>query len=399
MTLTYRTTGSWGAGKGSNLTASEIDNNFWELVSRIVTLEGAPLDPVSITDITVAGTNLTIHLTDGTTRGPFALPTSTLVWQGEWTALTAYTAFNVVYVTDVGAFLVLQDHTSAATFDAAASNTAGDYYHQLFGALPTGIREVKDVTGDYAMLAADADFFVRVDTQTGGATITIDDVLSGVEEVMFRQSGAGNMTLAAATGVTILPITGKELYTEFEGAVMYVKRTAVGEYTIWGDFAETALPQIVGVGVGTDDEVALTIQPPAQDQVVTVGVGTDDEVAQTINPTVASPPPTTPDGDPIGVALVISARGTATAGPILRGRVRSGTTEADAIGDIQLTAAYSTQYAYVDDDPDSTEWASYTEILASEFGYTINTTNSDTAHVSRFGATVILTNIPTADLP
>lgn len=31
MTITYRTAGAWGAGKGSNLTAAEADQNFYGL--------------------------------------------------------------------------------------------------------------------------------------------------------------------------------------------------------------------------------------------------------------------------------------------------------------------------------------------------------------------------------
>lgn len=39
MAVVYRTDGPWGSGLGTNLTAPQVDNNFWELVQRLTTLE------------------------------------------------------------------------------------------------------------------------------------------------------------------------------------------------------------------------------------------------------------------------------------------------------------------------------------------------------------------------
>jgi hypothetical protein len=47
MAIIYRTSGSWGAGKGSNLTAAEVDGNFSDSDTRVVTLEGAGLNQES----------------------------------------------------------------------------------------------------------------------------------------------------------------------------------------------------------------------------------------------------------------------------------------------------------------------------------------------------------------
>src|SRR6476620_9420488 len=92
MAIVYRTDdGSrWGAGKGSNLAPAEVDVNFWEVVQRLVSLETNPTAAISIDDVTVAGNQMTVHLTDGSTRGPFTLPTAQWRWTGAWRTATVY---------------------------------------------------------------------------------------------------------------------------------------------------------------------------------------------------------------------------------------------------------------------------------------------------------------------
>lgn len=75
MTTIYRTAGAWGSGKGSNLTPAEVDGNFYGHETRIVTLEAVG-GPVIITNITSDGTSLTVHMSDSSTFGPFAIPTA-----------------------------------------------------------------------------------------------------------------------------------------------------------------------------------------------------------------------------------------------------------------------------------------------------------------------------------
>ena len=38
MTITYRTPGAWGPGKGANLTAAEVDGNFHGLSKDVRTI-------------------------------------------------------------------------------------------------------------------------------------------------------------------------------------------------------------------------------------------------------------------------------------------------------------------------------------------------------------------------
>lgn len=139
---TYRTTdlSRWGAGKGANLTPTEVDLNFWDIVQQIAELSGTT--GVGIDYITQSGAELTIHLTDHTTQGPFTIPTSTWTFLGAWQPLTNYIAYDVV-TNNGSTYLVLYPHTSAATFSPTASDGSGhDYYGLILtnpaSALPSG---------------------------------------------------------------------------------------------------------------------------------------------------------------------------------------------------------------------------------------------------------------------
>ncbi|TIM16290.1 MAG: hypothetical protein E5Y67_03600 [Mesorhizobium sp.] len=74
MTIVYRTDGAWGVGQGYNLTALQVDGNFYDLDQRIQAIEDNPPEPVNISHMTVVGTQWTIYLEDATAFGPFTLP-------------------------------------------------------------------------------------------------------------------------------------------------------------------------------------------------------------------------------------------------------------------------------------------------------------------------------------
>lgn len=133
--VTYRTTdpARWGTGKGANLTAGEIDGNFWELAERIAGVEGSAPQPNNIANVTVTGSQMTIHMQDGTTHGPFTLPTAMIHYRGDWVAGAAYSELDLVAEPTLGIFLVLRDHTAAAAFDAVATDASGSpLYRYLF---------------------------------------------------------------------------------------------------------------------------------------------------------------------------------------------------------------------------------------------------------------------------
>jgi hypothetical protein len=119
----------WGTGKGSNLAPHEVDQNFWDIIQRIVDLENNPPDAVSIRDFSVSGNQLTIHMTDGTDKGPFTIPTSQWRWTGPWSPNTAYSV-NDIFSFDGAVYRVAFGHYSNASFDPALL-TEGTYVYNL----------------------------------------------------------------------------------------------------------------------------------------------------------------------------------------------------------------------------------------------------------------------------
>lgn len=130
MAITYRTDGDWGTGKGANLTAAEVDENFYDLDSRVDTLETSPPEAISIQSIDVAGNQLTITLTDASVQGPFTLPVAQWAYKGPWQPNTVYVVNDLIDESG-SIYLVLTNHTSAETFDPEAEDENGFYYSRL----------------------------------------------------------------------------------------------------------------------------------------------------------------------------------------------------------------------------------------------------------------------------
>lgn len=132
---TYRTNGAWGSGIGVNLTPAQVDANFYELRSDLDDLIANPPTADSIVSVSQSGLDLTFHTTLGNSLGPLVMPYIGPVWRGEWTPATLYYAADQFKVTGEGIFIVLADHTSAATFDPAATggSPATALYNEIIG--------------------------------------------------------------------------------------------------------------------------------------------------------------------------------------------------------------------------------------------------------------------------
>lgn len=139
MTVTYRTSGTWGPGKGSNLTPAEVDENFWQLVQDVATKAATG---AGIANFYVTGDQMTVVLTDHTLLGPYTLPTAKIVFVGAWSPATIYYV-NDILTANGSTYIVLLNHTSAGSFSPSANNGHGsDYYGLLLdnpnNALPSG---------------------------------------------------------------------------------------------------------------------------------------------------------------------------------------------------------------------------------------------------------------------
>jgi hypothetical protein len=123
QSLTFRTVDNtrWGGGNGSDLTATQVDLNFWNLFEAVLDLQMNAPTPVSIDFISqpVGGNQIFITLTNHQVLGPFTIPTSQWNPRGEWQPNTSYAPFDVVSF-DGSLFLVTQAVVSAATFNSLA---------------------------------------------------------------------------------------------------------------------------------------------------------------------------------------------------------------------------------------------------------------------------------------
>lgn len=138
--VTFRTTDltRWGVGKGTPLTNTEGDINFWVLFARLVELEENPPMPISIANIVVTDSQFIVVLTDSTELGPYALPVATFAYREEgWLNSMTYFAFDLVPVDGHGLFQVLREHVTPASpteFDPDATDGQGNrLYKMLFG--------------------------------------------------------------------------------------------------------------------------------------------------------------------------------------------------------------------------------------------------------------------------
>jgi hypothetical protein len=131
MTITYVTDGPWGTGTGVPHTAAEADGIIYELATRVQELESSPPEAVSIDSFTVDGTQLTVHLTDGSSQGPFTLPSATWRDTGAWQPSTLYFV-NDLFAKNGALWRVLVQHTSEATFDPELFSGSGFVYSAIF---------------------------------------------------------------------------------------------------------------------------------------------------------------------------------------------------------------------------------------------------------------------------
>jgi hypothetical protein len=134
--ILYRTAGAWGPGTGANLTAAQVDGNFYDVAQRVRTLELNPPAPVEITSFVATGDQLYIHMSDGSVKGPLTLPAVRWFFRGVWTPNTNYSRDNVVTAPDNAVYLVTFAHVSALTFEPGANDGQGHNYYSLVLRVP-----------------------------------------------------------------------------------------------------------------------------------------------------------------------------------------------------------------------------------------------------------------------
>lgn len=262
MTIVYRTTGAWGAGQGSNLSAAQVDGNFHDLDQRVDALGAGPA-PAEIDTISLSGNTLTITLDDARFF-EVTVPTVTFTFRGDWTASTAYLANDVFEVADVGTFVVTYDHTSDTTFDAAYDPDTLGYsaYHQMAGTV-SGAASVATVSGTTHGPTAEVTDGVYVCTNATACAVTIPAEASEDFEVgsrlLWLQSAAGPVSVSGAGGVTLSVPTGFSATSAFEGAWVWAVKTGADAWAIGGDLTADTPTELTISGGAITPTVAGTI--------------------------------------------------------------------------------------------------------------------------------------------
>jgi len=207
MTQTYRTNDGtrWGTGKGSDLAPAEVDINFWDLIQRMSTQEARPDPGPVITSFSTSGALFYVHMSDGSTLGPYELPVAVFKDRGEWLPAVFYTKLDT-FTINGGLYVVLVDHTSASSFDPGANDGAGhDYYGLMIqtpgSAIPTG-----GAVGQVIQKASTAEYSVTWGFKTAGGGAT--------RQVLLKNSGTQDDTIWGwidASEVDFTPATGSAL--------------------------------------------------------------------------------------------------------------------------------------------------------------------------------------------
>jgi hypothetical protein len=270
MAVIYRTSGPWGAGKGANLVAGEVDGNFFDLDGRVGAVEDSiPAAAVGIAFFAVTPPNLFyVHMTDGTIQGPFALPQLAWNFRGVWTPNTVYSV-NDVFTANGSTYMVLINHTSASLFDPNANDGAGHNAYGLLLTNPANSLPQGGAIGQYLVKSDVADYVVSwqtpvifpsqqlMEAPNSTYTLTLANIASYVRcvnnsgcaitiqndstlrfplstEMSFRQCTVGGITLIADTGVIFNPIVGFSAKTARLGAVITAKKVAANNWDVFG---------------------------------------------------------------------------------------------------------------------------------------------------------------------
>jgi hypothetical protein len=148
MTIYYVTNGGWGTGTGSPLSAGQVDGNFYDVDQRIVGLTSDLADGKRIDFVTYTDTDMTFHFTDSSTQ-TIPLPVIVLKYVGPWMPYTPYFRGDLFTESSTSGFYqVLENHTSAATFNPNVTDgtTANNRLYQLWMPLFDTLDSLNDVT-------------------------------------------------------------------------------------------------------------------------------------------------------------------------------------------------------------------------------------------------------------
>jgi len=284
MTIIYRTAGAWGSGQGTNLSAAQVDGNFFDLATRVTTIEGGGLNAPTISSFTIVGTNLFVNMSDSTVLGPYTLPTASWNFRGDWTPSTVY-AVNDVVTANGSVYLVMFGHTSATTFDPNANDGGGHNYYGLLLTSPSNSLPTGGTTGQILAKSSDTDYAVQWNSSFVPAGGTAGQLLVKNSNVDYAYSwqnpSALPITVEQLSDVVVSsPVTGDILewdgteWVNVSGTVTQgsISRTIGGSsYNLiagdafaflmfnWGSTVTITIPDNASVPFSIDTEITFCV--------------------------------------------------------------------------------------------------------------------------------------------
>ena len=270
ITLVFRTVGAWGAGKGSNLIASDVDNNFWNLAQAIEDIIASPVAAINIASVQVSGTNMTFVMSDSSTIGPIPLPVLKFRYLGVWQPNYAYAELDTFYVNGFGIFTTQIAHTSGVSFDPDIEVASSPALLQLFGAtgFTTDAALASLIDVDITSSLAEGDFFVFGGSGKWEAMAPSDIAASIAENIAI--GSLSNVSVGGASSGQVLTFNGSEWIPATPsggggggggGATALAGLTDVeisssladGQVLTWNEGAERWEPQTPSAGGGGGD--------------------------------------------------------------------------------------------------------------------------------------------------
>lgn len=233
--LKYVTTGAWGTGLARPLTAVEADGNIQTLRAAIQNLIDNPVEGVSVSNITVSGRQLTFHMSDASTFGPFTLPIAYPRYRGTWAAATSYAVFDIVQTDLEGTFLVALDHTSAAEFVPNATSGGNALYVQIQAPIYRFAPVYTTSTDAITLNISWAGYYVRCTNATGVEVTLPPNVFDFATEMHFRQVGDGPISFVLGSGVTMNVPAGYTAATAAAGDTLTIKNVGSNAWDVFGN--------------------------------------------------------------------------------------------------------------------------------------------------------------------
>lgn len=259
LAISFHTDGVWGTGLDRNLTAAEVDANFYNIKVAVEDIQANPPAAIGIASIREDNLfNLYFTLTTGQELGPFPLALLEWDFKGAWTPNTSYAALDAFVFdadsgdTSGGLYVVMIAHTSGSSFDPNQQVTGQNALKKMMGMDSGTFANIYDVTFFYPGRPSDSTNTMLVDfpmlrdvvlpIESGNHYANLTIAPSSTQQVYPIYHGSthiGDITFAVSseTGVISWLITADETIPK-------------GDRLKVGQSSTTADPSACGLSVG-----------------------------------------------------------------------------------------------------------------------------------------------------